>query len=376
MNVLVAPDSYKECLSAAAVCAAMRRGIVSVCPDAQVITCPMADGGDGTLDVILDAADGDRQSVLTTDPLGNPIEAAFGYIADSATAFIETAVACGLELVPPDQRNPLLTSTRGAGRLFIEAVNIGSRKIILTIGGSATVDGGTGFARALGYQFLDSQGHEVPEGGHGLLDVARIVFPDQKPWHDIDIVVACDVDNPLLGTTGAAHVFGPQKGADPEMAETLDRALGCLHNILSEQHGIDMATIPSAGAAGGLGGGLTAFCDARLLPGVDIVMDMVDLREAVDGADLVITGEGRTDSQTAHGKVCTGVAREARQAGIPCIVLSGAVSGSLLAFKEVGISAAFSVSPRPQTLEEAYADAENQIVEATANIVALFQAGQ
>ena len=293
MRIVVAPDSYKGSLAALGVAQAMERGILRVFPDAEVCTIPMADGGEGTVDALLAATGGKRRLSEVSDPLGKRITAQWGVLGDGCTAVIEMAAASGLTLQAAEQRNPRITSTHGTGELMRAVLDAGLRKIILGIGGSATNDGGTGMARALGARFLDTDGHELPDGGAALAGLQRIDLSLLDPrLRDTEITVACDVDNPLCGPRGASAVFGPQKGATPAMVAELDAALAHFAAVAQNATGRDIAEQAGAGAAGGLGAGLLFFTLAQLKPGVDIVLDAVGFSDLVKDADFVITGEG------------------------------------------------------------------------------------
>ncbi len=376
MKIVLAPDSFKECLSAAAVCAALRQGIASALPSAEIVAAPMADGGEGTIAVLRDALPGNPVTLPVTGPSGQTIEAKYWYSDEAATAVIETAAACGLALIPPAKRNPRLTTTRGAGELIRDALARNAQRLLLTIGGSGTVDGGTGLARALGYEFLDRAGRPLPEGGGSLMDLATIKAPAAQPWRGRRVEVACDVTNPLLGEAGAARVYGPQKGADPQMVIELEDGLARLAAVLERDLGLAVAELPGAGAAGGLGAGLAAFMGAKLLPGVELVLELIKLREKLRDADLVITGEGRTDSQTASGKVCAGVAAVARELGLPCVVLSGSVAGPLDPLYELGVTAAFGINPAGEPLAVSLPRAAERLRQAAARTVLSFTKGE
>jgi glycerate kinase len=341
MKIVVAIDSFKGSLSAVQACETVARAIRSVLPQAQVVTRPMADGGEGTGSVLMAAAGGQWISRTVMGPLPDmKVEAGFVWLAEDKTAVVEMATAAGLQLLRPEQRNPLKTTTYGAGQLIKAAVDHGARRILLAIGGSATVDGGAGAAAALGWRFLAADGQEVGLGGGELGRISRIVSPD----HDLNaaVEVLCDVDNPLCGEHGAAHVYGPQKGATPEMVERLDAALAHLARVVKEQLGRDIAEAPGAGAAGGLAAGAMAFMDARLVCGVDAVMAQTRLQEAVVGADWVITGEGSFDEQSLRGKVVSGVLRVAKSAGAKVGVLAGQVRLSPGQYHQAGIETAIS----------------------------------
>ena len=357
MRIVVAPDSFKGCLTALQVCNAIERGLRAALPDVDIIKAPMADGGEGTVQSLVDATGGRFVSETVSGPLGDPVEARFGLLGDGQTAVIEMAAASGLTSVPPARRNPLLTTTYGTGQLIKAALDLGRRKLIVGIGGSATNDGGAGMAQALGARMLDSEGKEIERAGGGHLgkiahiDISRL---DDR-LADTEVRVACDVGNPLHGPDGAAHVYGPQKGATPEMVETLDAGLRHFAARLNEDLGADVADAPGAGAAGGLGAGLMAFCNAKLERGVDIVIDAVGLRQKMSGADLVITGEGRIDSQTAFGKAPSGVAKVAKEFGVPVVAVGGIVELSARELHEHGFDALFSIVNEPMSLEEAMA---------------------
>jgi len=376
MKIVLAPDSFKECLTAAEACAAMREGILARVPGTEVVSVPMADGGEGTMAVLADAIPGEAVAVEVTGPLGDRVVAEYRFDAASRLAIVEGAQAFGLERIAREHRDPYRTTTRGFGELVRDALARGARRLFLTIGGSSTVEGGTGLARALGYAFLDENGTPIPEGGESLVRLARIEppAPDLRPWEDAEIDVGCDVTNPLLGPQGAARVFGPQKGATPEMVEHLEQGLARLAEVMVRDLGVDPANEPGAGAAGGLGAGLAAFVGARLRRGVDLVMEQIGLREKMAGADLVITGEGRTDGQSAAGKVCAGVGALAARCGIPCVVLSGTLEPPLDALFAEGVTAAFSICRGPETLEEALAHAGERLAAAAGNVAALLAA--
>lgn len=352
MKIIIAPDSFKGSLTALEVCEAAREGVLRARPGATVVTVPMADGGEGTVQSLVDATGGRLVTERVTGPLGEPVDAAYGMLGDGRTAVIEMAAASGLPLVPPELRNPLHTTTRGTGDLIRAALDAGAEKLIVGIGGSATTDGGLGMAAALGARFLDETGQEVQPTGAGLLKLARIDLADFDPRvRAAKIRVACDVDNPLYGPRGAAAVYGPQKGATPEIVAQLDEGLQRLAGVIERDLGLEIAELAGAGAAGGLGAGLLAFCGATLEPGVRIVIDTVGLREKMRGGDLCLTGEGRIDYQTAFGKTCMGVAEVAKEAGVPVVAFGGSVAtdtGNLNEF----LTAVFSICTGPAELEE------------------------
>lgn len=360
MKIVVCPDSFKGSLSAANAAAAIARGVRKAVPNAEIIEIPLADGGEGTVDALLNATAGYIRRAPAHDPLMRPIEASYGILGDEHTAVVETAAASGLTLLAESERNPLITTTYGTGELILAALAAGARRIIVGIGGSATNDGGAGAMSALGARFLDSNGNELPPGGGALADLARIDLSGFRfPMDRAAVEVACDVTNPLCGPNGASAVFGPQKGATPGMVRHLDKALGNYAQVISRDLNRSVADLPGAGAAGGLGAGLAAFLDARLRSGIDVVLDAVRFDEALDGAGLIITGEGRIDEQTAGGKTIAGVLRQAAVQEIPVIALAGSVSGDLTPLREMGLIEAYSLTGRGVTREYAMAHAEN-----------------
>ena len=366
MKVVIAPDSYKGCLSALEVAKAMERGVLSVFPSAEVRKIPIADGGEGTVAALVTATNGQLRQTEVTDPLGNKIIAHWGVLGDGRTAVIEMAAASGLPLVPKEKRDPRVTTTYGTGELIKAALADGLAKIIIGIGGSATNDGGTGMARALGVRFLDAAGREVAAGGGSLAEICQIDTTGLDPrLKNTEIVVACDVDNPLCGTRGASAVFGPQKGATPEMVQQLDAGLAKYASCARQATGRDVAEKAGAGAAGGLGAGLMFFTPAQLKPGVEIVLDAVGFSDIVRDADFVITGEGRTDFQTAFGKAPVGVAKVAKTHGVPVFCISGGLGEGADDVLAQGIDAVMSICDRPLSLEECMA-AGAQLIEPAA----------
>ena len=362
MKVVIAPDSFKGCLNANLVALAMQKGVQRVYPDAHTDLIPMADGGEGTVDAILSAAGGRKIEVKVKDPLGRLISAAYGLIDDDKTAIIEMAAASGLPLLRLDERNPLLASTGGTGELIRDALDKGVTKILMGIGGSATNDGGAGLAAALGARLLDVNGQELPPGGAALANLAKIDLAEMDPrLAGVTFEVACDVQNPLCGPEGASAVYGPQKGAGPEDIKILDSALKNYGEILSSLSGINLLELAGAGAAGGLGAGLVGFCKAKLRPGSQMILEVAKAEEKIKQADLVLTGEGMTDFQTAYGKVPVGVAALARSYGVPVFVVSGTVEGQPDLLAEQGVNCCFSVAEGPATLEQAFAKAEDQL---------------
>lgn len=353
MRIVVAPDSYKGSVSALGVAQAMERGILRVFPGADVRKIPIADGGEGTVEALVTATSGQMRETVVTGPLGEPLSAAWGILGDGKTAVIEMAAASGLPLLAKEQRNPLVATTYGTGELVRAALDAGLRKIIIGIGGSATNDGGTGFARALGVRFIDADGKDLPEGGAALAQLHGIDTRQlDRRLLETEITVACDVDNPLCGPRGASAVFGPQKGATPAMVAELDAALAHFAACAEQATGRAVANLAGAGAAGGLGAGLMFFTPAKLRPGVEIVLDAVGFADVVSQAAFVITGEGRTDFQTAYGKAPVGVAKVAKRFELPVFCLSGGLGEGADDVLAQGIDAVMSICDKPMSLEE------------------------
>jgi glycerate 2-kinase len=377
MKIVIAPDSFKESLSALEVANAVEKGFREVFPEAEYVKVPMADGGEGTVQSLVDATGGRIVETEVTGPLGERVSAFFGMLGDGKTAAIEMAAASGLHLVPRDKRNPLVTTTRGTGELILAALDEGARHIIIGIGGSATNDGGAGMVQALGGRLLDHRGQEIGPGGGSLSELADIDLSglDARLKH-VKIEVACDVDNPLTGPNGASAIFGPQKGALPEMVAVLDQNLQHYAAVIEQALGKQVKDIPGAGAAGGLGAGLLAFLNADLKRGVDIVLETVKFSEQIQGAALVITGEGRIDGQTIFGKTPVGVAKAAKRYHIPVIALAGSVSDDSDVVLNYGIDALYSIVPGIISLEKAIESAEYYITKAARNIAAACKIGK
>ncbi len=363
----VAMDSFKGSLSSVCAGEAVRRGILRACPQAQVVTVPIADGGEGTMEAYLAACGGRRVERTVTGPMGEPVHAAYAVLPDG-TAVIETAQASGLTLVPEDGRDPCRATTRGTGELAADAIAHGARQLILGIGGSATNDGGAGFLRALGVRFLDADGAELPEGGAALTRLARIDLSGLR-LEGCRIRVACDVDNPLCGARGASAVFGPQKGASRGDVEMLDRSLGHYAGIMARTIGDDLREEPGTGAAGGLGFALRAVCGAELVPGAQLLLETAHFDGLLEHAECVITGEGATDAQTAFGKAPVGVAHRARAHGLPAFILSGKLGEGYEAVYREGVTAAFSIAQGPCTLEYSLAHAGELLAAAAEGLV-------
>lgn len=378
MRIVIAPDSYKGSLSAMDVAKAMKTGVLRVYPDADVDLVPIADGGEGTVDALVAATNGEVRNAAVKGPLGDAVTAAWGMFGDGETAVIEMAAASGLPLIAHEKRDAMNACTYGTGQLVLAALEAGAKTVVLGIGGSATNDGGSGFARALGAKFLDSSGKELPPGGAALANLASIDLSGlDKRLASVTFRVACDVDNPLCGERGASAVFGPQKGATPEQVKILDAALENFAKVAAETTGkADVAKTPGAGAAGGLGAGLLFFCNATLLPGVTLVLQSVGFDARVKNADLVLTGEGRTDFQTAYGKAPVGVALAAKKHGAPVVCLSGGLGPGAADVYAHGIDAVFSIAPGPISLQECLDKGGELLEDATERVCRLFRAGR
>ena len=376
MRVIIAPNAFKGSLTALDAAEAIGEGVRAVVSDADLVLVPIADGGDGTVEALVAATGGERHTVRVRGPRDDPVEADYGLIDAGSTAVIEMAKAAGLALLPAGKRDPRITSTYGVGELLQHAYDEGARHFIIGIGGSATNDGGAGMAQALGYHLLDENEHELPQGGLALKRLVRIQA-DGVPanWKEAEVEVACDVTNPLTGPTGASAVYGPQKGATPEMVAELDAALHHFAEVIRRDLGVDVEQLPGAGAAGGLGAGLVAFTGARLRPGAEMVMEALQLDERLKGADLVITGEGRLDSQTARfGKGPAAVAGHARNAGIPVVGIGGSVADEIeLRLLFDGLEATVV---EPCSLEQAIAQARPLLVRAAARLMRLLLTGR
>ena len=365
MRIVIAPDSFKECAASDAVARALAEGWRRIYPEAECDLIPMADGGEGTVDAILAAIPGDRITLSVPGPHGQPVKAAYGVIQNGKVAVIEMAAAAGLGLVSPEQRNPLETTTLGVGTLMRDALARGIRTLWIGLGGSATNDGGAGMAQALGYGLLDKHGQPIPPGGAALNLLDRIATDNRPVWLDAcEVIAACDVDNPLCGPLGASAVYGPQKGASESDVDLLDAALGHFAEIIHRDLGVDIRTLPGAGAAGGLGAGLMAFAGARIQSGIALVMEATCLAQRVQGADLVLTGEGRVDGQTAHGKTPMGVARIAQEAGVPVMVFGGLLAPGSETLYASGIDALIPVAPGPIPLADALKNGERYLADA------------
>lgn len=367
-HILIACDSFKDALGAVEVCQAIAQGIQQMCSDWHCTRLPLADGGEGTADILTHLAHGQSIEVESVDPLFRPMSARYGLSHDGATAFIDMATCSGLQLLSMEERNPLLTSTYGTGLLIRDAIHRGVRSIVLGIGGSATNDAGIGMAIALGYQLLDHQGKPLRGTGAELQEISTILPPDvQFPA----IQVLCDVNNPLYGPEGAAYVYGPQKGAGPEEVQQLDHGLQHLAQLIATTTGQDWSHIPGAGAAGGMGFAACAFLQADLVSGIDTVLSFAEFERHLATADLVITGEGKIDHQTKHGKLIAGVCQKASNRNIPVIAFCGSLLAEPEDIKEIGLTAAYSILNRPLSLLEALMDTQNLLSHSAANLAML-----
>lgn len=352
-KVVVAMDSFKGCLSSVEAEKAVEEGIKKVCPDCDVICFPIADGGEGILEVLVEATHGIYREVLANDPLMRPIKTRYGISEDGETALIEMAAVSGLPLLTELERNPMLTTTFGTGELILDALNYGCRKFIIGIGGSATNDAGLGMLQALGIRLLDANGNILGVGGKIM---KQVVFVDSSSLHpalsDSHFTIACDVRNPFYGPQGAAYIFARQKGADNTMIEELDRGMRSLSEVIEWTTGKKVVHVPGAGAAGGLGAAFLAFLNAELKPGIELLLQTLNFSERIKGADLIITGEGRVDQQSLMGKVPSGVLEEARKQSIPVIVVAGSVKDVDI-LNQAGFQGIYSIVPTPMSLEEA-----------------------
>lgn len=377
MKIVIAPDSYKESLSALEVANAIEQGFREIWPDADYVKIPVADGGEGTVEAMVEATTGRIVEVDVTGPLGEPVTAFYGLSGDERTAFIEMAAASGLEQVPVTLRDPIKTTSWGTGELIRHALDVGVEHIIIGLGGSATNDGGAGMVQALGAKLLDAQQNDIGQGGAALEALAQIDISQlDKRLAACRIEVACDVTNPLTGKEGASAVFGPQKGATAETIDRLDTALAHYAQIIARDLKVDILELAGGGAAGGMGAALYAFCGAQLRRGIEIVTDALQLDACVADADLVITGEGRIDSQTIHGKVPVGVAKVAKRYNKPVIGIAGSLTADVGIVHEHGLDAVFSVIYTICTLDDALKNAAENVRMTARNVAATLKMGQ
>ena len=377
MKIVAAPNAFKGSLTATEAAAAMAAGIRRVLPAAEIVQVPVADGGDGLVDVAVEALDGERRTLTVTGPRNDPVAADYCYVPAIGLVTVEMALASGLALLPDDQRDPMRTTTYGTGELIRAGLDLGVKQINVGIGGSATNDGGIGMAQALGARFLGTDGRELPGIGASLNQIAVIDLSGLDPRIEATRFEAvCDVDNPLCGPRGAAAVYGPQKGAGPAQVEALDQGLMNLAAVIKQQMRREVADMPGAGAAGGLGAGLHAFLGAELRQGIDIIFELVGLEKKLAGAELVLTGEGQIDFQTVFGKAPGGVGATAKAHGIPCLAIAGSVGAELGDLHATGIDAVFSLCTGPTTLEVAMRDAGENLARVTQQALRCFLTGR
>jgi glycerate kinase len=374
MRLVAAPNPFKGSLGAPQAASAIARGVAQVFPQAEILLVPVADGGEGTVEALVAAAGGELRGFQAQGPMGGRVEAAIGLIEGGRTAVVELASASGLGLVPPESRDPRVASTFGFGELLAAARELGVGRIIAGVGGSATNDAGAGMAQALGFRLLDDRGQELGPGGAELARLDRVERSVQ-PWEGIQVEVACDVSNPLLGPEGASAVYGPQKGADPETVRELDAALANFARVVERDLGVAVAGLPGGGAAGGAGAGLVAFLGAQLTPGAALVVTAAGLDRALEGASAVFTGEGRLDRQTGFGKGPAEVSRRARLAGVPAVVLAGGLGPGWQSIFEAGASAVVPLAEGPSAASELEADAAGLLERAAARACRLIAVG-
>ena len=374
MRILIAPDSFKECLPAKEVAAAIARGWSRGAPTDEVVQVPLADGGEGTTVALVESQNGTLHSADVTGPLGDPVTAQYGLVSDGRTAVVEVAEGSGLHHVPAGRRDAMKATSRGTGELIKAAMKHRPDTLVMCLGGSATTDGGAGILQALGARLLDSHGQEIPSGGAGLALLSSLdVPPAVKALENTRLVVACDVSNPLNGADGAAAVFGPQKGATPAQVAELDRNLSRFADIAGKS-GYDIRSFPGSGAAGGIGGMVAGILGASLKSGIELVMETVGLETQMRSADLVITAEGAIDGQSAAGKTPAGVSALARKHGVPVLGLGGKVGSDLTALHDLGLAAAFSIVPEPMTLDEAMRDGQKNLEQCAEQLARLVHA--
>ena len=372
LTIVLAPDSFKESMTAKEVCESMEAGIKKINKDITCIHVPMADGGEGTMQSLVDATYGEVYSLNVVGPLGDEIKAEYGILGDGEIGILEMASASGIHLVPKEKRNPLITTSYGTGQLIKACLDKGVKKLLIGIGGSATNDGGAGVVQALGGKLLDKDGNELSFGGGELKKLHKIDLTNfDKRLKDVKIEVACDVNNPLCGEKGASNVFGPQKGATPEMVDLLDDSLNHYASVIKEQIGKDVLNVPGAGAAGGLGAGLMAFLNGELKKGIDMVIEYSKLEEKVKDADMVWTGEGSIDFQTQYGKTPIGVAKIAKKYNKPVIALAGRVGDNIDVLYENGIDSIFGIIRELTDIDQALLNGKRNIQRTSEDIVRL-----
>ncbi len=377
LRIVISPQAFKQSISAREAALAIQRGILQAAPDAETILIPVADGGDGTLAALIDTTGGAYHQATVTGPLGEPVDARWGVMGDGETAVIEMALASGLALIPDNRRDPRRATTFGTGELMRAALEDGYRRVIVGLGGSATNDGGAGMASALGARFLDARGDQLPPGGAALANLAHVdtsaLHPDMS---ETTIIGATDVTNPLCGETGASAIFGPQKGAPPEMVSELDGCLANLARVVWSDLGIDVLHTPGSGAAGGLGAGLIAFAGAELRSGIDMVCDVLDFDGHAREADLIVTGEGRADHSTVFDKAPVGIARRARQFGVPTVLVAGSLGPGYETLYEHGIDAILSIAEEPADLDSSLRRGSELLQRAAERAIRLYGLGR
>ena len=377
MKIVLAPNAFKGSLTAAEAALAMEAGVKKILPRAEVVRVPVADGGDGLVDVAVEALNGEIRTLFVRGPLKGTLEANYAYVKSLNLVTVEMALASGLALLPQELQDPTLTTTYGTGELIKAGLNLGAREIDVGIGGSATTDGGIGMAQALGALFFDENGRELPGIGASLASIAKIDISGLDPRIKATTIKAvCDVDNRLYGPQGAAFVYGPQKGATPNQVQELDDGLKNLARRIKIDLGIDVENLPGAGAAGGLGAGLHAFLGAQLCRGIDLIFALVGLHEKLAGADLVLTGEGQIDFQTVFGKAPAGVGAAAKAQSIPCFAIAGSIGKELGSLHESGINAVFSLCPGPISLAESMKLSRENIARVTEQALRAYLAGR
>lgn len=372
MKIVIAPDAFKESMTSSEVAFRMEKAIKKVEPFAQTLKRPIADGGEGTVQVLLDAFDGEKIDVEVTGPLGKPIKSYYGIISEQI-AVIEIAAVCGLALIPQDKRNPMQTTSYGVGELIVDALNRGVREFIIGLGGSGTNDGGIGMAQGLGANITDESGKAVRFGGQGLQDVTAICLENvDSRLKQCKIDIASDVSNPLLGMNGGTYVYGPQKGADNLMVETLDQAMAKYASVLKRDLGKDVKTPQGAGAAGGIGAACVAFLDAKIQPGIELITSLIKFDTVIKDTQLILTGEGKIDDQTAFGKAITGVAQLGQRYDIPVIAITGANHTKSKAIYDAGVTAVFTLLDKPMSLEKAIDNGPQLVEQVTENVLRFF----
>jgi glycerate kinase len=376
MKIVIAPDSFKESLDALTVATCIENGFSQIFTEAQFVKLPLADGGEGTVDVLLNALQGEKKFSQVSGPLKAVVNAYWALVDNNSTALIEVAQASGLDLLNPEQRNPAITTTYGTGELIKHALDLGATKIILGLGGSATNDAGAGIVQALGGKLLDVQGKSIGEGGLALQKLHSIDLKEvDERFKTIELIVACDVDNPLCGKNGASYIFGPQKGADKQAVEELDNALLNFAQVASGILGVNHADSPGFGAAGGIPLGLSLLFNLQIKPGIEMVLDAVGADEVLIGADLVITGEGQMDNQTLQGKTPYGIAKRAQLLGIPVIAIAGSLGQEVEALYPK-ITGVFGSVRSPQTLQQVLLEADKNLIRTARNIAAMLKLGK